>query len=86
LLAPESGEVWDRFEDAFDFKRGPDGVPGICEPTPSVTWSLGALRDDPGDRKVNHLTRVVQDGLAACTPPGTALLVLEWYVVVNQML
>lgn len=78
LTDRESREVWDRFYGEFDFKPSMSVFPAITEPVPSVTWSLDVLDDDPGDRKLDQLVRVVQDGLAVCTPPGTALLVLEW--------
>lgn len=78
LTDQESREVWDRFDREFDFKPSMNSFPAITEPVPSVTWSLDALDDDPGDRTLDHLVRVVQDGLAACVLPGTALLVLEW--------
>jgi hypothetical protein len=78
LTDRESREVWDRFDGEFDFKPSMYVFPAITEPVPSVTWSLDALHDDPSDRQLDHVVRVVHDGLAASTPPGTALLVLEW--------
>ncbi len=78
LTDRESREAWDRFDERFGFRPSMNAFPAITEPIPSLTWNLDALRDDPGDRKLDHLVRAVQDGLATCTPPGTALLILEW--------
>ncbi|MEU8515775.1 DUF2716 domain-containing protein [Kitasatospora sp. NPDC048722] len=73
----EHGEIWNRFQAAFDFRPDTSVIPGISEPASSVTWSLDALDDDPGYRKLDRLVGVVQDGLARCCPPGEALWLLD---------
>jgi hypothetical protein len=72
----ESRQIWDRFGAAFDFRPSMLRFPAINEPAVSITWSLGALNADP--RRIDRLVELVQDALAACTPPGDTLLVLEW--------
>jgi hypothetical protein len=62
----------------FNFRPNMYEFPGIAEPIPSITWSLDALRDDPGHCKLDRLIEVVQDGLVACLPAGEALLILDW--------
>ncbi|WP_020555657.1 DUF2716 domain-containing protein [Embleya scabrispora] len=78
LSRPEYTDVWDRFDARFAFRAGVCEFPGITEPSPSITWSLDALRDDPGDRNLDRLVDVVQDGLAACCAPGESLWILDW--------
>ncbi|MGW2254309.1 DUF2716 domain-containing protein [Kitasatospora sp. NPDC001660] len=77
LNDPEHGEIWNRFQAAFDFRPDTSVIPGISEPTPSVTWSLESLDDDPGYRKLDRLVGVVQDGLARCCRPGESLWLLD---------
>ena len=71
LYDPEYAEVWDRFDAKFDFRPSIYEFPGITEPSPSITWSLDELNDDPGYRKLDRLVDVVQDGLASCSKPGS---------------
>lgn len=52
--------------------------PGIREPVPSATWSLDSLNDDPGYRKLYRFRTTVEHTLAACTPDGASVLVLDW--------
>ncbi|GAA1186042.1 hypothetical protein F4556_007181 [Kitasatospora gansuensis] len=78
LTSIEYTEIWDRFDAKFDFRASMHDFPGITEPVPSITWSLDALNDDPGDRKLDHLVDLVQDGLAKCSNPGESLWILDW--------
>ncbi|MEV0698398.1 DUF2716 domain-containing protein [Saccharopolyspora sp. NPDC050389] len=78
LTEPERADAWNRFDAEFDFRPSVQVFPAIAEPSPSVTWSLDALHDDPGDRELDRLVDLVQDGLAACSAPGEALLILDW--------
>ncbi len=52
--------------------------PGIKEPTPSATWSLDKLNDDPQYRKLDRLVETVEQGLTTCTPAEAAIWVLDW--------
>jgi len=47
-LTDDEAGVWDRFDETFKFRPSMRGFPAITEPTPSVTWSLSSLDDDPG--------------------------------------
>jgi Protein of unknown function (DUF2716) len=78
LRPAESSQVWDRFYAAFDFRPSMYDFPAITEPAASVTWSLDALNDDPGYRKLDRLVDLVQDALTACTPPDGTVLILDW--------
>ncbi|MFE4974859.1 DUF2716 domain-containing protein [Kitasatospora sp. NPDC056651] len=78
LYDPEYTDIWGRFHAGFGFRPSMHVFPGITEPSPSVTWSLDALDDDPGDRKLDRLVDVVQDGLAQCCRPGESLWILDW--------
>ncbi|MEU4215239.1 DUF2716 domain-containing protein [Actinoplanes sp. NPDC026623] len=80
LKNPEYGRLWDRFHREFAFRSGMTSAtwPAIKEPVDSVTWSLGALDDDPGHRRLDGMVAAVKAGLWACTPPEGTLLVLDW--------
>ncbi|MFF7251305.1 DUF2716 domain-containing protein [Embleya sp. NPDC008237] len=78
LSGPEYTDVWDRFDARFAFRPSVCEFPGITEPSPSITWSLDALRDDPGDRNLDRLVDVVQDGLVDRCGPGESLWLLDW--------
>lgn len=78
LSIEESRLTWDRFDQTFDFNPSTHAFPAIREPVPSITWSLRALDDDPGHRKLDNLVTLVIDALTACIPPGGSLLLLEW--------
>ncbi|WP_316528470.1 DUF2716 domain-containing protein [Kitasatospora brasiliensis] len=78
LYGREHSDIWDRFHSEFDFRPNTYVFPGITEPAPSITWSLDALDDDPGDRGLHRLVDVVQDGLVKCSRPGEALWILDW--------
>ena len=76
LRQPEYGRVWDAFERRFNFRPGMK--PAIDEPPESVTWSLDALDDDPGYRRLDAMVDLITAGLWACTRPDGTLLVLDW--------
>ncbi|MFH8385823.1 DUF2716 domain-containing protein [Kitasatospora sp. NPDC018058] len=78
LYGPDHNDIWDRFDARFDFRPSMHVFPGITEPSPSITWSLDALNDDPGDCKLDRLVDVVQEGLAKCSDPGESLWILDW--------
>ncbi|MEV4622358.1 DUF2716 domain-containing protein [Asanoa sp. NPDC049573] len=69
--------VCDRFYAEFDFRPSMNRFPGIKEPAPSATWSLGRLDDDPGYVRLDRLVEVVQGGLAALAGDGP-ILALDW--------
>ncbi|MFD0329046.1 DUF2716 domain-containing protein [Streptacidiphilus monticola] len=74
----ESSEVWDRFDAAFSFRPSIVDFPGIREPAPSVTWNLASVQTRPGGGERPAFVEVVEDALAACTPPGQCLFILDW--------
>ena len=78
LARAEYDGIWDRFDAKFDFRPDIHAFPGITETSPSITWSLDVLSDDPGDRKLDRLVDVVQEGLAGCSAPGESLWILDW--------
>ncbi|GAA1934447.1 DUF2716 domain-containing protein [Kitasatospora viridis] len=78
LTGTEYADIWNRFDAEFGFRPSMSVFPGIKESAPSITWSLDALDDDPGYRKLDRLVDVVQDGLAGCSEPGEGLWVLDW--------
>lgn len=70
LCGREHADIWDRFDGKFDFRPSMHVFPGITEPSPSITWNLDVLSDGPGDRKLDRLVDVVQEGLAKCSGLG----------------
>ncbi|MER7956927.1 DUF2716 domain-containing protein [Streptomyces sp. NPDC096030] len=76
----EYRRVWDRFYEDFDFRpsMSPFSWPAIKEPVASVTWSLAALDDDPGDEHLDRLVAVVERGLTSSGGPQDTLLALDW--------
>ncbi|MFD0278032.1 DUF2716 domain-containing protein [Kitasatospora sp. NPDC127111] len=78
LTSAEYTDIWDRFDARFDFRPSINAFPGIAEPSPSITWSLDALNEDPGDRKLDSLVDIVQNGLGKCSRPTESLWILDW--------
>jgi hypothetical protein len=76
-LDPETGAVWNRFYAQFGFKPSMQRFPAIIEPVPSVTWSLAALDDDPGDAKLDRFLDVIYGGLTTLAGDGS-ILSLDW--------
>ncbi|MCE0446658.1 DUF2716 domain-containing protein [Streptomyces tricolor] len=79
---PEAGTDASRtcFYTDFGFRPSTNSFtwPSIEEPVGSVTWSLAALDDDPGDERLDRLVAVVRQGLASCVGPQGTLLALDW--------
>ncbi|OYP13871.1 hypothetical protein CFC35_04690 [Streptomyces sp. FBKL.4005] len=80
LPEAEYRRVWDRFYTDFGFRPSTNSLtwPSIEEPVGSVTWSLTALDDDPGDERLDRLVAMVRQGLASCVGPQGTLLALDW--------
>ena len=78
LDGAEYDGIWDRFDAELHFRLSTHVFPGVTEPSPSITWSLHALNDDPEGRKLDRLVDVVQDGLAGCSRAGESLWILDW--------
>ncbi|MEV4489964.1 DUF2716 domain-containing protein [Micromonospora coxensis] len=76
-LRGEATRVWDAFYAMFDFRPSMHRFPAIVEPTPSVTWSLTHLDEDPTEAGLDRLTEVVQGGFASLVGEGS-LLCLDW--------
>lgn len=74
----EECATWDRWHADFAFSPSTRQFPGIQEPTPSLTWSLDALNDDPGYIRLDQFTATVEQAIADCTPEGGSILVLDW--------
>jgi len=51
--------------------------PGITEPSPSVTWSLDALHDDPRGHLRDRLIDILQGALTDHTGPEESLWILD---------
>ncbi|MBM9504066.1 DUF2716 domain-containing protein [Actinacidiphila acididurans] len=82
LSEAEYRRVWDRFYAEFGFRPSMNSAmwPAIKEPDASVTWSLGALDDDPDYELLDRLVEVVEQGLrAVCVPPQGGLFALDWH-------
>jgi hypothetical protein len=84
LSDAERSAAWDAFFAAFAFRPGSGAFPQIAEPVPSATWTLRNPFDTstPGRRRVTDL---VQRALTACSPPGAALLALNWQHTCYQL-
>ncbi|MEU3605682.1 DUF2716 domain-containing protein [Streptomyces sp. NPDC035033] len=80
LSDAEDRRVWDRFSEQFGFRpsMSPSTWPAIEEPGASVTWSLAALPDEPGDERLDRLVAVVEQGLSSCAGPSGTLFALDW--------
>lgn len=78
LDGEDTDAAWNRWYAEFDFRPSMYEFPGIREPEPSATWSLDALHDDPGYFKIDRFTAAVERAIAACTPAGDSVLVLDW--------
>jgi hypothetical protein len=76
-LTGDEKAVWDRFDEEFDFRPSMHRFPAITEPTPSVTWSLSSLDDDPGYGRLDRLVQIVHAGFTALAGEG-AILCLDW--------
>jgi hypothetical protein len=52
LSRSEYDQIWDRFEERFQFRASTDSThwPGIREPVPSVTWDLAIDRQESDER------------------------------------
>lgn len=70
-------KVWDRFDDRFDFRPSMQRFPAITEPSPSVTWSLSSVNDDPGYVCPDRLVDIVHAGFTTLVGEGS-LLCLDW--------
>ncbi|QIB42286.1 DUF2716 domain-containing protein [Streptomyces aureoverticillatus] len=80
LPQAEYRSVWNRFDAEFAFQpsMNPAEWPAIKEPADSVTWSLAALDEDPGDVRLDRFVAVVKQGLTACVEPEDRLYALDW--------
>ncbi|MFI5490500.1 DUF2716 domain-containing protein [Micromonospora echinaurantiaca] len=76
-LTGDEKVVWDRFDALFDFRPSMHRYPAITEPTPSVTWSLNGLEDDPGYARLDRLVEVIHTGFTALAGAGS-ILRLDW--------
>lgn len=76
-LTHDERDVWDRFYATFEFRPSMQRFPAIIEPTPSVTWNLARLDDDPGYALLDRMTETVHAGLSELVGPGS-ILCLDW--------
>lgn len=80
----EYREVWDRFEQAFNFRPSvkPADFPGIDEPSPSVTFALprvGVQKRLPTGTEVADLESAMLAAFRACTSPQERIYALDWH-------
>ena len=70
--------VWDRFEEAFQFRPGEQ--PGIVEPVPSLTYSISAGygSDEAHQNLVSDLHVKMLSAFRRCTQPEQRLYALDW--------
>lgn len=76
VLDDEERQLWDRFDAQFRFRPSMHDLPGIKEPTPSITYSLtyhDGLRAEPV-----WVNRMILDALRCVTDADTSVLVLDW--------
>lgn len=76
-LTRDAMVVWDRFDAMFDFRPSTQRYPGITEPTPSVTWSLDGLAEEPGYPRLDRLVEVMHAAFTALAGAGP-ILCLDW--------
>src|SRR5262249_56033103 len=78
LTHEEYDAVWDRFYQEFAFHPSthPEAVPGICEPHPSVTWTLQhAPWTEEGEAELH---RQFLRAFRSCTMAEEAIYALDW--------
>jgi len=72
----EAGDLWDRFEATFRFRPSIYDLPGIDEPTPSITYNL---RYEDGTRaEPVWVNRALLAALRRVTSADESVLVLDW--------
>jgi hypothetical protein len=79
----EYGDVWGRFERAFNFRPSvrQSDFPGIDEPSPSVTFALprvGPQKRMPADTDIADLASAMLAAFQGCTPPQGRIYALDW--------
>lgn len=80
---PRYTQVWDRFDEAFDFRPSihPVNWPAFREPLPSITFDIRDLLSefDPwSDPRVTPYNLGLLNALKACVPEDEPVLALDW--------
>lgn len=76
VRSDESGQLWDRFDAAFRFRPSLYDLPGIDEPTPSITYNL--TYDDETRAEPVWVNRTLLAALRRITGVDDSLVVLNW--------
>ena len=76
----EEDVVWSAFERRFKFRPSTEEMPGIREPSDSVTFDIGHVYGDPThySRLTMDLCCKFRDALQKCVAPGGHVNVLDW--------
>lgn len=72
----EAGRLWDRFDTAFRFRSSMYDLPGIDEPTPSITYDL--TYDDGTRAEPVWVNRVLLAALRCVVSVDDSAVVLNW--------
>lgn len=72
----EARRLWDRFDTAFRFRPSMYDLPGIDEPTPSITYGL--TYEDGTPAEPVWVNRVLLAALRSITSIDESVVVLEW--------
>jgi hypothetical protein len=78
-----SDKVWDRFDEAFQFRPSvrPEDWPSFREPTPSATWRISDLLSEfyPWrDPRAAPYNLALLHALRLCVPEGEPVFALDW--------
>lgn len=72
----EEDRLWDRFDAMFRFRPSMYSLPGIDEPTPSITYNL--LYEDGSPAEPVWVNRAVLSALRRITNTGDSIVVMDW--------
>lgn len=78
-----SDEVWDRFDEAFQFRPSvhSENWPSFREPTPFATWDIRDLLEQfmPWrDVRASQYNLALLESLRACVPKEEPVMALDW--------
>ncbi|WP_034272392.1 DUF2716 domain-containing protein [Actinospica robiniae] len=77
VRADEEHELWDRFDAAFCFRPSMHELPGINEPTPSITYDL--VYEDATRVEPVWVNRTLLTALRRVTGIDDSVVVLNWH-------
>jgi Protein of unknown function (DUF2716) len=76
VRSDEAGRLWDRFDAAFRFRPSLYEIPGIDEPTPSITYSL--TYEDGTRAEPVWVNRALLAALRRVTSVDDSVVVMNW--------